>query len=83
MEKRREESGISPADCVEEDRPEAGPDRPLSMAWISDDLLAETRDVWSEVYGRPVGEPEAIEILMNAKRFAEVLLRAAKEMGKV
>jgi len=44
--------------------------------------MAETQDVWSEVYGRPVDEAEAIDILMNAKRFAEVLIQAAREMKK-
>lgn len=80
MEEHRESSGISPANFVEQERPEGGPVRPLSMAWITDDLLVETQDVWSEVYGRPVDETEAIEILMNAKRFAEVLIQAAREM---
>jgi hypothetical protein len=54
--------------------------RPLSMAWISDELLAKTIDVWSRNYGRPISEDEAVEILMNVKRFAEVLLEARKEV---
>jgi hypothetical protein len=54
--------------------------RPLSMAWITDELLAETIDLWSESYGRPISEDEAVEILMNVKRLGEVLLRARKEM---
>ena len=54
--------------------------RPLSMAWISDELLAETIDVWSEAYGRLVGENEAVEILMNVKRLGEVLVKARREM---
>jgi len=49
--------------------------RPLSLAWISDELLAKTQQVWSKAYGRPVSEEEAVEILMNVKRFAEVLLK--------
>ncbi len=53
--------------------------RPLSMAWISDELLAETIDVWSEAYGRSVEEKEAVEILMNVKRLGEVLLNAHRE----
>ena len=53
--------------------------RPLSMAWISDELLAETIDVWSEAYGRAVSEKEAVEILMNVKRLGEVLLKARRE----
>jgi len=46
------------------------------MAWISDDLLAKTQRVWSRAYGRPVSEEEAVEILINVKRTAEVLMRA-------
>lgn len=53
--------------------------RPLSMAWITDELIEETRRVWSPMYGRVLSVDEAVEILMNVKRFAEVLLRAAKE----
>jgi len=51
-----------------------GRKRPLAAAWISDRLLAETRRVWSKEYGRPVDEEEAIEILMNVRRLAEVLM---------
>jgi len=53
------------------------------MAWISDELLNETIDVWSANYGRPISEDEAVEILMNVKRFAEVLLDARKEVDSV
>lgn len=56
--------------------------RPMSMAWISDSLLEKTIDVWSEAYGRPVGEAEAVEILMNVKRLGELLLNARKEQSK-
>ena len=55
--------------------------RPLSMAWISNDLLAETIEVWSEAYDRPVSEDEAVEILMNVKRLGEVLWQARMEMN--
>ena len=43
------------------------------MQWMSDELLAETRRVWSHAYGRVISEDEAVEILMNVKRFAELL----------
>ena len=56
--------------------------RPLSTAWISDELLAETVDVWSEAYGRPVSEEEAVEILMNVKRLGEVLLKSRREVER-
>lgn len=70
--------------------PEIGPDgqlpgaaagRPLSLAWITDELLAHTREVWSRAYGRPVSEDEAIEMLLNVKRLAETLLKITRAEG--
>jgi len=52
---------------------------PLSAAWITDDLVEETRRVWSKAYGRVVTEEEAVEILMNVKRLAAVLIEAMRE----
>lgn len=62
--------------------PEPGPvaARPLSTQWLSDERIAETRRVWSKAYGRVISEDEAVEILMNVRRLAEVLLLA--EEGK-
>jgi hypothetical protein len=54
-------------------------ERPLSMQWLSDERIAEARRVWSKAYGRVISEEEAIEILMNVRRLAEVLLRAEEE----
>lgn len=54
----------------------------MSLAWITDDLLRYTQEVWSRAYGRPVSEDEAIEMLVNVKRFAEVLLKAAGQKGE-
>ena len=48
--------------------------RPLSLAWVSDELIAETRRLWSARYEREISVEEAIEILQNVKRFAEMLL---------
>jgi len=56
--------------------------RPLSTQWLSDERVAEARRVWSKAYGRVISEEEAIEILMNVRRLAEVLLRAEGEKGK-
>ena len=58
--------------------PVQGPQRPLSIAWISDELLAKTRRVWSKAYGRPVSTEEAVEILTNVKHMAEALLKAKR-----
>lgn len=57
-------------------------ERPPRPAWISDALLAETVEVWSEAYGRPLDEEDAVEILRNVKRLAEALLNAKREMRK-
>ncbi len=69
-------TGLSPAKSAHGDLSEATGGRPLSQAWISDDLLARTREVWAKAYGRPVTEDEAVEMLMNVKRAAETLMRA-------
>lgn len=52
--------------------------RPLSLAWVSDELIAETQRLWSARYGREVSMDEAIEILSNVKRFAEMLLERSE-----
>ena len=57
--------------------PGATSGRPLSLAWITDDLLAYTQEVWSRAYGRHVSEDEAIEMLLNVKRLAEVMFKVA------
>ncbi len=44
--------------------------------WVSEDLLSETRHVWSQAYDRDVDDDEALEILANVRRLAEVLWRA-------
>jgi len=64
--------------------PEPGPAavRPLSTQWLSDERIAEARRVWSKAYGRVISDDEAVEILMNVRRLAEVLLRAEEEGKK-
>ena len=64
--------------------PEPGPAamRPLSTQWLSDERIAETRCVWSNAYGRVISNDEAVEILMNVRRLAEVLLHAEEEGKK-
>ena len=64
--------------------PEAGPIavRPLSMQWLTDERIAEARRVWSKAYGRVISDDEAVEILMNVRRLAEVLVRAQEEKEK-
>ena len=53
--------------------------RPLSMDWITDELLQTTLAVWSQVYEQPLTTDDAVEILMNVKRFSEALLQTRKE----
>jgi hypothetical protein len=45
-------------------------------AWISEERLAETRQVWSQAYERKIDDDEALEILANVRRLAEVLWKA-------
>lgn len=61
--------------------PSVSPDgrRPLSMEWITDDLLQATVAAWSPRYERPLNAEDAVEILMNVKRFSEALLRIRKD----
>jgi hypothetical protein len=53
--------------------------RPLSMDWITDDLLQATLAAWSTRYEQPLAADDAVEILMNVKRFSEALLGNRKE----
>ena len=55
------------------------PDRPASLAWMTNELIAETQRVWSPHYGRELSVEEAIEILRNVKRFAEVAIGLREE----
>jgi hypothetical protein len=54
----------------------------LSTPWLSGQRIAETRRVWSRAYGRVLSEDEAIEILQNVRRLAEILLHAEEEKQK-
>ena len=47
----------------------------VSRSWMTNELVAETRAVWSRAYGRDVSESEAMEILTNVKRLAETLIK--------
>jgi len=63
------------------DAPEAASERPASIAWITDELLAYTRDVWSRHLGRDVPDDEAVEMLLNVKRLAETILNITQAEG--
>lgn len=69
-------TGFPPDKSPHVSLPRGEAERPLSMAWISDELLAKTQRVWSKAYGRPVGVEEAVEILTNVKHLAQALMKA-------
>lgn len=50
--------------------------QPILPQWLSDGQIAEARRVWSKAYGRVITVDEAIEILRNVRRLAEVFVRA-------
>jgi hypothetical protein len=72
-------TGLPPGTGHHGPEPGRAADRPLSTQWLSDERIAEARRVWSKAYGRVISEEEAIEILVNVRRLAEVLLRAEEE----
>ncbi len=61
--------------------PEPGyvPESTPRTQWLSEERIAEARRVWSKAYGRVISDDEAVEILMNVRRLAEILLRAEEE----
>ena len=62
-----------------EDRPPPAPSPldPLVPTWIDQELLDKTYRVWFEDYGENLTQAEAVEILENLRRFAEVIIRAS------
>jgi len=54
------------------------PRRPPGAAWITDEAIADTRRVWSPYYGRELTDDEAVEILMNVRNLADVLVQAGR-----
>jgi hypothetical protein len=79
MAKRPEWTGFPAPHEEHGDEAPPAPSRPLAEAWITKELIAENRRVWSRAYGRTISEPEAVEIIMNLHRFAEAVLRAKRE----
>ena len=53
--------------------------RQLSMDGITDDLLQATLAAWSPLYEQSLTADDAVEILMNVKRFTEALLESRKD----
>lgn len=50
--------------------------RPLSTAWMTEELVAYTRRVWSAYLGHPVTEAEAVEMLTNVRNVAMAIMAA-------
>ena len=69
---------LAPVEQPEGDRGAASR-APLSGAWMTDARVEQTRRVWSKAYGRVVTAEEAVEILMNVRRLATVLVEASRE----
>jgi len=69
-------TGFKPA--REEDDPTENRRRTPVSEWVDDELLAYTRRVWSKYHGRVVSTDEALEMLMNVKRLAEVIVAIRK-----
>jgi hypothetical protein len=58
-----------------------GMDDPQALAgWMSSELLEKTQKVWSKVYGRSITQFEAVQILRNVKRMAELVYRPKGEI---
>ena len=72
-------TGFTPESRHHDPGPEPTAARPLGAEWMSDGLIADTRRVWSVAYGRVISADEAVEILNNVRRLADVMLRAQRE----
>jgi len=58
--------------------PRGSDELPLSLAWITEDMITEAVDVWSEAYGRVIARDEAIEVLVNVRHFCEIMVAGQK-----
>lgn len=80
MAKSAESTGFArPLEVPVQDNAPVCDRRPLSQAWITDELIEKHRRLWSRKYRRIITEEEAIEIIMNIKRFAEAVLNIDRE----
>ena len=48
-------------------------------AWITDEAVEDTIQVWGPSYGGKLTENEAVEILMNVKSLVDVLIQAERK----
>lgn len=78
MKRRRnnpEPIGTVQSDCQHQLGQDGPTLRPLSLAWMTDELIAETRQVLGRAYGQELTDADAVEILTNVKRLADTVLR--------
>ena len=75
--------GLSrPVELSVTDRLGPSGERPMTTAWVSDELLEKTVEIWSKAYGRPITTQEAMEILTgyywpgNVRELENVIERA-------
>lgn len=57
--------------------------RPVSARWMTDELVAYTRRVWSAYLGQPVTEAEAVEMLTNVRNVGLAILAASEDGEQV
>lgn len=57
----------------------AGGKGPLESEWITEDLVARTKDVWGRYLELEVSREEAIEMLLNVQRIALAFYQASTE----
>lgn len=50
-----------------------------SPKWMSEELISDTQQVWSKVYGRQINREEAINILHNTANVATVFRRIIRD----
>jgi len=48
-------------------------------AWITDEAVADTIQVWAPYYGGKLTEREAVEILLNFMDFVDALVQAERK----
>ena len=75
-----DETGFPPHEIEHRDAVQPASQRSTPAAWMTPKLLRDTQSVWSRFSGREVSEDEAVEILTNVKRLADVLRQATEEM---
>ncbi|MCC7203688.1 MAG: hypothetical protein IT441_01295 [Phycisphaeraceae bacterium] len=54
----------------------------MEAEWITEELIARTRKVWSDYLGRDVPLEEATEILLNVHMIADAFHQAAIEAAE-